>query len=97
MLKTFQPNGSDTVTLAASSTNAAAALDQFSHAVRVHNKGPSECFINFGLVGVVSTTAKMPVASGATETFTKGNLTHVAVICAGTDTATVRFTSGEGL
>lgn len=97
MHKTFMPTDADTVSIAATITSARVALDQYSSVVRVQNKGPGEVFIQFGSGTVVSTTAKMGIASGATETFTKGAATHVAAVCAGADTATVRFTNGEGL
>lgn len=96
-IKTFHPNGLLTATIAASAASSSTALDQFSDAVRIQNKGPNEVFIQFGNSAVAATTAHMPIASGATETFTKGALTHVAAICGAGETATVRFTCGEGL
>lgn len=96
--KTFHPNGKDTVTLSAGIATGSVALDPLSNVVRVQNKGPNEVFIHFGDSAVAATLSHMPIAVGATETFTKGTLTHVAGICGGTtDTATVRFTCGEGL
>lgn len=97
MTKKFMPSGLDTVTIAAAAASASAALDQHSDVVRVQNKGPNEVFIHFGDAAVTSTTAKMALASGATEIITKGKATHVAAICAATETATVRFTAGEGV
>lgn len=95
--KTFQPNGLLTATLAATPASARVQLDQFSMVVRVQNKGPNEAFIHFGDNAVAATTSHMPIAAGATETFTKGVTTHVAAICNAAETATLRFTSGEGL
>lgn len=96
-IKTFAPNGQNTASISAGAVSASVALDEFSAAVRVQNKGPGEVFLQFGKSGVTATVSHMPVASGSTETFSKANATHVAAICAGADTATVRFTSGEGL
>lgn len=95
--KTFHPNGLLTASLAVTGASSRVQLDQFSAVVRVQNKGPNEAFIQFGDGTVTATTSHMPIASGATETFTKGIATHVAAICAGAETATVRFTGGEGL
>lgn len=97
-IKTFSPNCLLTATLAASAASSNTAIDQFSSVVRVQNKGPNEVFIQFGgNSGVTATTSHMPVAAGATETFGKAAYTHVAAICNAGETATVRFTSGEGL
>lgn len=96
-IKTFAPNGQNTATIVASSVTARVALDPYSAAVRVQNKGPGEVFLQFGDINVAATVSHMPVASGSTETFSKANAAYVAAICAGADTATVRFTNGEGL
>lgn len=96
-MKTFMPKGDDTVTIAATVASANVALDQFSNAVRVVNAGTAMAFIHFGSgVGTAATLTKMPVASGATETFTKGTSNYVAAITA-SGTATLYFTNGEGL
>lgn len=97
MQKPFMPADALTVSISATSTSASVALDPNSSTVRVHNKGPNEVFIRFGDSTVISSAARMPVPVGAVNTFTKGAATHVAAICAATETATVRFTNGEGL
>lgn len=97
MQKPFMPTDADTVSISASSTSARVALDQNSSAVRVYNAGPGVAFITFGGSSVTSTVNRLPVPVGAVEKFTKGGTTHVAAICAGADTATLRFTNGEGL
>jgi hypothetical protein len=96
-LKAFAPSGQGTATISATSAAQRVAIDANSSAVRVVNKGPGEVFVLFGDNTVTSTTGHMSVLSGATEVFTKGSYGYVSVICAGTDTATVRFTSGEGM
>ena len=96
-LKKFMPaGGGDTVTLAAATTSARAALDPTSNAVRVVNDGTVTAFISFGDSNVAATASKMPIKAGATEVFTKGNATHVAALVA-TGTANLYFTSGEGI
>lgn len=96
MLKTFMPNGQDTATIAATIASARVALDPYSNAVRIINKGAEDAFIQFGDENVTATTAKMPITSGATETFTKGSATHMAAVTA-SGTAILYVTSGEGM
>lgn len=95
-LKTFAPNGSATVSIAATTTSASVTLDQFSNVVRVVNAGTDTVFIKFGKGATTATATDMPVLASATETFTKGDNTTVAARAA-TTTATVYFTNGEGL
>ena len=95
-LKTFMPSGADTVLLAAGVASARVQLDPTSAAVRVVNDGAATAFIQFGDSTVASTTTKMPIKAGATETFTKGSSTHVAAITA-SGTTNLYFTNGEGL
>lgn len=97
MIITFCPNGANTAQLAASATSSSVALDPNASAVRVLNAGPDLAYIHFGDSTVASDNAKMPIPVGSTELFTKANLTHVAAICDATKTATLYFTSGEGL
>jgi hypothetical protein len=53
-------------------------------------------FIHFGDASAsASLTGSMPIAAGATETFTKGSAPYVHVISSGTPT--LYFTAGEGL
>jgi hypothetical protein len=96
MIKTFMPSGDDSDTLAVTTASSRAQLDPLSSAVRVVNAGAAMAFIQFGDVNVLSTTAKMPINAGATETFTKGSAGYVAAICA-SGTTTLYVTCGEGL
>lgn len=97
-VKTFAPNlAINTAQLAASATSSRVALDQFSSAVRVLNAGPDLAYIHFGGATVTADNARMPIPVGSTELFTKANLTHVAAVCDATKTATLYFTSGEGI
>jgi hypothetical protein len=95
--KTFAPSGADTVQLAATAASASVSLDPNSSVVRVFNAGPNIAYLQFGGTGVTSTTAKMPIAAGNTELFTKGVQAKVAAICDTGNTATLFFTAGEGL
>lgn len=95
-LKTFFPKGDATVSIAATTATASATLDVYSNAVRVVNAGTGTAFLRFGKGATTATVTDMPILSGATETFTKGDSTTVAAITA-TGTATLYFTNGEGL
>lgn len=97
MIKTFAPNGADTVQLSASAASASVPVDPFSNVVRVLNTGPNLAYIRFGAAGVASTTARLPLPVGAAELFTKGNAAYVAAICDSGNTATLFFTAGEGI
>lgn len=94
-LKTFFPSGT-TVSIAGTVASASATLDANSSAVRVFNAGPNVAFIRFTTGASTATGSDMPVAAGATETFTKGSANNVSVICA-SGTAAIYFTNGEGL
>lgn len=97
-LKTFAPTSAATAAIAATTTSAAVNLDAYSNAVRVVNAGPNFAFLKFQTQAapVDATLTDMPLAPGATETFTIGSADRVAAICA-TGTAALYFTNGEGL
>lgn len=98
-LKTFSPAGGgvgSTVSIAGTIASASATLDAYSAAVRVFNAGPNVAFLRFTTGASTATGSDMPIAAGATETFTKGSATNVSAICA-SGTAALYFTNGEGL
>lgn len=95
-LKTFAPKGDATVTLAVTTTSSSGTLDIYSSSVRIHNAGTALAFIRFGTGTTTALTSDMPLASGATETFTKGSADKIAAIAA-SGTATLYVTNGEGL
>ena len=95
--KTFAPSGVDTVQLAATAASASVSLDPNASVVRVVNTGPNIAYLQFGGTGVAATTAKMPIVVGAVELFTKGMQPKVAAICDTGNTATLFFTTGEGI
>ena len=65
--------------------------------VRVYNAGTVPVFIKFGIAGVTAATTDMPIPPGIVEVFTEpSGATTVAAITA-SGTATVYFTSGQGI
>lgn len=97
-IKTFMPSGYDTVQLSANGTaSATVAVDPNSAVVRVYNAGPNLAYIRFGSATDAATTAKIPIAIGSTELFTKGQQPNVAAICDAGNTAVLFFTAGEGI
>ena len=66
--------------------------------MRIINKGPGEVFIRWGVGAQTAiVTTDTPMLPGTVELFTKATTVDtVAAITAGSDTATVRITCGEG-
>lgn len=101
----FLPNGSNTVTISATSASSSTAITapgsplnpEQPGTVRVYNKGTDLVFINFSKgAGSAAVASDMPVPSGNTEIFWVPNgADHINVICAST-TATVYATPGWG-
>ena len=92
-----------TVSRAATSTTANVALGTIpclsGGTVRIYNAGPNTAFIEFGGTSAIeaATATSMPIPSGAIETFSRGpSVTHMAAICAASQTATVYATPGNG-
>ncbi|MES2323276.1 MAG: hypothetical protein V4633_13510 [Pseudomonadota bacterium] len=95
-IKTFMPKGDATVTIAVTVASASGTIDSNSSAVRIHNAGTALAFIRFSTGASTAVTTDMPIASGATETFTKGTANTISAI-AESGTATLYVTNGEGL
>ncbi len=100
-MQVFSPTG-PTVTLSTSTTTASEAIGGYSSlaggTVRIHNPaGQTTAFVEFGRSDVeATTTASMPIPSGATEVFGVGPATtHIAGITAA-DTADLFITPGQG-
>lgn len=97
MAQAFRPTA-ETITLACTAISASTTvLRQEPMQLRIYNAGPNDVFIRLGngaLTAVVATD--MPIPAGAVEVFTKNAAGSVAGICAGTGTATVYLTAGEG-
>jgi hypothetical protein len=91
-----------TVNLAVTNTTGSVALtaigDQAGMEVRLYNAGSATVFVNFGISTVAATTtAGMPLPSGAIEVLTVGpGVTYVAALTA-SGTATLYATSGRGI
>ena len=88
----------DTITLACTAASASTTvLRQEPMQLRIYNAGPNDVFVRLGngaLTAFVATD--MPIPAGAVEIFTKNAAGSVAGICAGTGTATLDLTAGEG-
>lgn len=86
-----------TTRIAATAATAPATLPVQSAQVRFVNIGPNKVFVRWGVGAQVAVTTDTPIASGATEVFTKPpEATGVAAICDATETATLFVTPGEG-
>jgi len=93
----FTPSAGNTVRIAATAASAPATLAIQSAQVRFVNTGPNKVFVRWGVGAQTALTTDTPIASGATEVFTKppGAL-DIAAICDATETATLFVTPGEG-
>lgn len=95
-MQAFTPQ-SPTLTVAATETSSSQAFAGTGDQVVIQNAGPNTAFVKFGASGVASTTAEFPVFSGSSVQLSRApTQTHVAVICAATQTATVYITNGAG-
>lgn len=83
-------------TIAVTTTSAGQAIDLTSESLRIHNKGPSDVFVKFGVDPVTATNADMHIAPGAIETFSKDGFQYMAAICE-TGTSTLRVSAGMGV
>lgn len=95
----FRPRGA-TVPITVSASSSAETLiaaQQVTQSVRVMNDGTATVWVKFGPsgMGAATTTADMPVASGACEVFTTRDA-YVRVIAAGS-TGIIYFTPGDGI
>jgi len=85
-----------TVTVSATATSSATAINAKVSLVRVHNSGPNTVFIKFGNSDATAAVTDFPVPLGTTVTLDKGKSGYVATICAATHTATVYFSPVSG-
>lgn len=86
-----------TLRLAVTAANTQGTFTQPGNQIRLLNIGPNKCFVRTGPAAQTATTTDVPIASGATEVFTKvaGDL-FIAAICDAAETATLFATLGEG-
>ncbi|WP_354686685.1 hypothetical protein [Cupriavidus necator] len=99
MSRAFSPNPGTTVSIAATtaSTSVSVATDQDkASAVRVYNAGPNDVRVRWGAGAQTAVSGDVRVPAGAVEVFSKGNADTIAAKC-DSGTATVEFTTGEGL
>lgn len=97
MLNPFTPGGSST--LSATDTSSSVALDTHGGMqVLIFSPAASDTvFIKFGDSTVEATTADIAIGAGFNRVFTiPPGATHVAGICAATETATLHITRGDG-
>lgn len=97
-MQAFTPTG-DTITISATSTNSNAALNGIGEQVVIQNAGSDIAFVKLvtSAAGAANASADMPVFNGASIQLTRSpSHTHIAVICASTQTATVYVTTGQG-
>lgn len=97
-LKPFKVTG-DTVTIAASATNAQAGIFGNASQVLIQNAGPNTAFIRFGKTAgqTAAVATDLPILSGQSRVITKDAMDQVAAICNATQTATLYLTPGEGM
>ena len=96
-LNPFTPVTAGTLTASATTSSSSVTLTIINQAVRCYNAGSVPVFVRFtkgASTAVVATD--MPLAPGVVEVFNVGISDTISVIT-GSSTATVYFTSGEGL
>jgi hypothetical protein len=94
-MSAFTPQATATLSVTATSSNA--ALGGTGSQVVFQNAGPNTAFVAFGSSTVTATTAGFPVLNGQSLQLTRpADATHMAAICASTQTATLYATPGEG-
>nr|CRH05510.1 conserved protein of unknown function [Candidatus Magnetococcus massalia] len=95
--KIFTPG--PTAALAATETTSRVALPGAGSQVRVVNSSENMAFIQFGDSAVEATTGAIPLPAGLVEVFSNplNTNSHVAAICASGETASLYFTTGDGV
>lgn len=93
----FKPGATATLPVTATSANVQ-VIDSPPGDIRIYNAGPNTAFLNFGVDNTVTaTTGHYPVPAGVVEMIRYTNKTRfIAAIAAGSGTATVYLTGGEG-
>jgi hypothetical protein len=100
----FRPTAASTVSLPATSTTGAVALTLSGEpGLLIYNNGPNVAYVELGVSGVVATVpsgatpGSQPIPSGGWIAMERRGATHLAAICASTETATLFATPGRGL
>jgi hypothetical protein len=88
-----------TTNLAVTSSSARAAIAGNGNTILICNKGTDTAFIKIGDSAVAAATTDWPVLGGSYLTFSRNpdTATHIAAICAGSDTTDISAMAGEGL
>ena len=99
MANAFKPSRpSASISATTSSARVALNTSYVTMQVRIYNAGTATAFVTFGDSSVTALATDMPVPSGMVEVVTVevGGVPYAAAITA-SGTATVYFTTGEGL
>jgi len=98
----FEPVGGGlTVKLTATAATSRMAITGAGNSrnIRIHNAGPNKTNVRFGDVTIEATEgAGLELPLGLVEILGCGpSITHMAAICASTETAAISITSGHGV
>lgn len=93
--KIFSPVA-DSTTIAATASSGGTTLTGLGAAVLITNAGPNVAFIKLGEGTQTAAVTNLPVLPYTAIIVRRNSSTHVAAICAATQTATVYFTTGDG-
>jgi hypothetical protein len=95
--QTFAPAYGQGVTANVTSTSANSEIGVGSKSIVITNTGASNIFVRTGLTGLAATTADYILLPLSQVSISKPqDHTHVAYICAGSDTSTINIIPGEG-
>ena len=84
----FAPVNGSGKSIAATSANLDTVITA-SNFVKILNTGPNTAFVRMGTTAQVATLTDYPIASGESVTLYSQSATHLAAICAATETATL--------
>jgi len=95
--QTFAPAYGQGDTANVTSTSASSAIGVGSKSIVITNMGASNIFVRTGLTGLAATTAGYILLPLSQVSISKPqDHTHVAYICAGSDTSSINIIPGEG-
>lgn len=98
-LHPFGPVLASTKTLSATDSSSSVALDDNgSHVVITSPAGNDVAYVILGGSGVTATTTQFPILPNSQVMLTRdvNTQTHIAAICASTETASLLISTGEG-
>ena len=95
--QTFAPAYGRGATASVSSTSASTELGFKSKTICLTNTGEKVCYVRIGISGITATAADYAVLGGSQVTISKfQDDTHIAYVCAGSDSTTSHMIQGEG-